>query len=303
MKNESIYSSVADIVRTGRKLKGFTQQELASVLRITQGYLSKIESGLLDPNFSLILNYCQVTGVQLDSFNHGFITRGSSNVAGKGFADDIPPHKRAFRPSSREHISTQGVKVRFLIPIIRFAVMRLGRKKVEQICKSIKVDPDILLCHDLEVNMSFMYALAQLIQNELGQTLNMRELFSFSRKEMRLHCRSVLGEEFHPGVRSLDCISKFVAQQENFCTGVQFRILEKTPHHVDVQLYLDFPTPEKKEFEKSRDLQLFFENYTKSFFEFIGTSEDGIESQYKVDNLSNAGDGHYLFRVSLVPLN
>lgn len=300
MKNEPLYSTVADIVRSGRKLKGYTQQELASILRITQGYLSKIESGLLDPNFSLILNYCQVTGINIDSFNHGFISRPNGRT-------EAPPQgaqtKRAFRPSSKEHITDQGLKVRFLIPIIRFAVARLGRRKLEQICKSLKVDPDILLCHDLEVNMAFVFALASLVQREMGVSPSMEELFAFSRTEMRQHCRSILGDEFQPGTHSLDCVRKFVSLQGSFFSGIRFQIVEEQPNSMEIALTFVLPETERREFEKSEELRNFFERYTTGFFEFMGSEDDQDESHYIVEKVSGFSEGMYRFRITLRDLN
>jgi len=48
------------IIITSRESRGYSQEEMADLLRITQGYLSKIENGFIDPDNSMISKIAQI---------------------------------------------------------------------------------------------------------------------------------------------------------------------------------------------------------------------------------------------------
>ena len=54
---------MTSLIREERKARGFTQDEFARRLKITQGQLSKIEADELSPNVLVWLEFCALTGL------------------------------------------------------------------------------------------------------------------------------------------------------------------------------------------------------------------------------------------------
>ena len=64
---------LAKITRAGRKLAGLTQLELAKGLDVTQGYISKLEKGLLIPSATHWFRFCETMSIPAYSGQTGFI--------------------------------------------------------------------------------------------------------------------------------------------------------------------------------------------------------------------------------------
>lgn len=62
--HSAITERMADILRTERKRRGLTQMDLARKLRVTQGYLSKLEQAQLQPRVITWLQFCRDFGVE-----------------------------------------------------------------------------------------------------------------------------------------------------------------------------------------------------------------------------------------------
>ena len=57
-KNDTIdNASIGSFIRSARKMKGFTQEELAQALRIDSKYLSQVERGVSLPSYPLMVAF------------------------------------------------------------------------------------------------------------------------------------------------------------------------------------------------------------------------------------------------------
>ena len=64
-KRDRIFLQVLKSMRTGGRV---TQKEMASKLRVTQSYLSKIERGERGINMLELMDYCEAAGISLTEF-------------------------------------------------------------------------------------------------------------------------------------------------------------------------------------------------------------------------------------------
>ena len=66
---------IGNKIRELRKGKNYTMQELADKIHVTQGYISQIERGMIDPSLSVVRKISEVLGVPIVSLfaedNHG----------------------------------------------------------------------------------------------------------------------------------------------------------------------------------------------------------------------------------------
>ena len=65
-KRDRIFLQVLKSMRTGGRV---TQKEMASKLRVTQSYLSKIERGERGINMLELMDYCEAAGISLTEFS------------------------------------------------------------------------------------------------------------------------------------------------------------------------------------------------------------------------------------------
>ena len=57
-----------DFIRTARLNKNLTQQEVATVARVEQAYLSKIERGEREPSLSLAIRLCDALDLDVNDY-------------------------------------------------------------------------------------------------------------------------------------------------------------------------------------------------------------------------------------------
>ena len=57
-----------DFIRTARLEKNLTQNEVATVAKVEQAYLSKVERGLRDPSLSIAIRICDALNLDINDF-------------------------------------------------------------------------------------------------------------------------------------------------------------------------------------------------------------------------------------------
>jgi transcriptional regulator with XRE-family HTH domain len=65
---ERLKEAVRRLLREVREEAGLSQEALASRLGLTQGYMSKLESGEIRPDFVRVWQVCRAVGVPLEDF-------------------------------------------------------------------------------------------------------------------------------------------------------------------------------------------------------------------------------------------
>jgi transcriptional regulator with XRE-family HTH domain len=76
--------NLGHVIKNVRKARGYTQDEFASVCRITQTYLSQIENNLKDPSLSVLKTIAEKLSVPLPILFFQSITE-----------EDVQPEKKA----------------------------------------------------------------------------------------------------------------------------------------------------------------------------------------------------------------
>lgn len=57
-----------DFIRAARLSKKLTQEEVATVAKIEQAYLSKVERGLREPSLSIALRLCDALALDINDY-------------------------------------------------------------------------------------------------------------------------------------------------------------------------------------------------------------------------------------------
>ena len=57
-----------DFIRNARLAKNLTQNEVATIAKVEQAYLSKVERGLREPSLSIALRICDALALDINDF-------------------------------------------------------------------------------------------------------------------------------------------------------------------------------------------------------------------------------------------
>ena len=62
-----------DAIRNARRSKGYTQEQLAKLMGVSQGAITQWETGVTHPSFALIPKLAGVLGISIDELVRGAI--------------------------------------------------------------------------------------------------------------------------------------------------------------------------------------------------------------------------------------
>lgn len=68
IENSECLSDFGNFIKNGREKKGLYQREVAKQLGISQNYLSNIETGSKNLDFTLAINICHVLDLNMNDF-------------------------------------------------------------------------------------------------------------------------------------------------------------------------------------------------------------------------------------------
>ncbi len=60
MRNENLSKTVGKRLKEARNIAGYTQNEVASIMRMTQQQYSRFENGVFELNYEQILSLCKL---------------------------------------------------------------------------------------------------------------------------------------------------------------------------------------------------------------------------------------------------
>ncbi len=134
---------VAAIIRAARKQLGLTQAQMAARLGSSQSNISKYERGLLVPGILDCIEISKAAGIELESFNHGFISTGSEVGAG-GFS--LPERYRT---------SAEGTRVRASLGLLRAFEHFFSKEHLKVWLECNRIDEDYFVFHDHKLSFQF----------------------------------------------------------------------------------------------------------------------------------------------------
>lgn len=142
------------LIRAARKRKGLTQSEVASILGSSQANVSKLENAMLIPSAVEWFEFCSATGISPEAIRTGYIDRSSETELRSGRTEggfQLPSH----------YAHERGSKVRAMVPLLGYYREKRGEKALEDFFERIKIDSDLFVDLDNQVNLNFCLDLAR----------------------------------------------------------------------------------------------------------------------------------------------
>ena len=144
----------AQIIRSARKQRGWTQIDTAKKIGISQSALSKMESGLLIPSVHQWFEFCSSAGIPADSHIQGYLDR----LELIRFQDKVI--QKDFKVADI-YRRDAGSSARSMAPLIQSLYAHLGEPKAHKFIKEMGVDPDYFVDLGNQINFRFFVDLFQ----------------------------------------------------------------------------------------------------------------------------------------------
>jgi transcriptional regulator with XRE-family HTH domain len=193
------------IIRYARKSLGMTQKDLSHKLSISQGALSKLESGLLIPSVHQWFEVCGQLGVPADSHIYGYVDR----LEPAQFNAQVVETPFQLKPQYRTLAASTS---RSIYPILKWVEKKLGYDKTEELIKSMGVDPDYFTDLSLPISFRFISDLVEILIQEghlpksqltnlaqaVTQPTNHGQLYAFYQQSSQLEglMKAILSKSF-----------------------------------------------------------------------------------------------------------
>ncbi len=146
-KTQDPQAKQSAVIHCARKIRGFSQMEMAKALGVSQPHMSRLETGLAELSVSELFRFCEITHIDVFCFRSGRIDflnpAGLENSAREnGFVLD------------KSYQKDRASKVRSILPLLAI----LKQKKPKQfsgLLKSLSFDPDFFVSMDNTVSARF----------------------------------------------------------------------------------------------------------------------------------------------------
>lgn len=142
------------IMKSARKFKGITQQELARALKCSQSALSKMENGVLIPSAPQWFDFCKITEIPVESLAWGFIDR-------RTVATVVSDRKANGHNLPSRYSQNRGIKIKHVVPFMDYLFEVSGEECVTKFLKKHKMTPEYFVDLDNQVSANFVYDLFQ----------------------------------------------------------------------------------------------------------------------------------------------
>jgi hypothetical protein len=147
------------IIRASRKARGWTQAHAAQIIGVSQSALSKIEAGTLIPSVHQWFEFCQHAGIPADSHILGHLDRLEPVTFQERVSTQDFKIKEIYRVNT-------GSSARSLAPLLKWSEQKLGTEKLNQLLKSMGVDPDYFIDFSHPISLRFFTDFIQALKTE-----------------------------------------------------------------------------------------------------------------------------------------
>lgn len=152
---------MASVVRAARKRAGMTQKEIARLLGLSQGKISKIETGLLSMEAFQWIEFCEALRIPPNSILKGFI-----DIPGSILVSNIDKIGKYRIP--KRYSQYAGSTARVARPFMDFFSTLTSPARLHEFLRYRDIDPDYFVQLDNPINMRFtMDLLRELSQQSL----------------------------------------------------------------------------------------------------------------------------------------
>jgi transcriptional regulator with XRE-family HTH domain len=255
-----VAQKIATLMRAARKRQGLTQITVSQRLGISQSALSKVESALLIPSAPQWFEFCEMTGIAADSLTTGLIE--SHRPATLQQSDLDVGYKL-----NNKYRDNRGSKVRATLPFVAYFRSIYGDQGFDDWMKYIKVDSDMFVDLDTQVNLNFCLDIArELTQRGLLKAKDFPKLVK-TVSQPQTH-GSV--HRFYDGNNSLNLLTVLIQNSKQYECNFQYKIEDHKKDQIEISV-----TPEKhlKSFAYKDDPVLgdFLCKYKQHYFERFAT--------------------------------
>lgn len=177
MANSKLWM-IARIFRGGRKFLGSSQKKMAQDLHISQGALSKIEQGELQPSFEVLLRLVKLLNSDFSAFNSGIIESPlkAQILERAEYGNFKVPDKYA---------KNAMTKARAFSPFIHILDAKKGSVWMDSFFKSCKIDPDLFVFGEFQFSptlrlelIKYMQDAGVLSQQSINSSINFSSIVS-----------------------------------------------------------------------------------------------------------------------------
>jgi transcriptional regulator with XRE-family HTH domain len=173
MNVETSLGNLSAVIRYGRKRAGLSQVDFAKAIGITQGTISKIESGQLSVDARTWFDICDLVKIPYESLRTGTI-----DLAGSDIVRDVSRVGK-FRVPER-YGKYAGSTVRTTLPFLRFFAKHAGRTVTEDYIRHRKLEPDYFVQLNNPLNVRFIGDLIEMMgERRILTAHNLPELASY----------------------------------------------------------------------------------------------------------------------------
>lgn len=140
--------SIPNRIRAIRYFSGLNQTELSRLLECSQGTVSKLENGELEPTAFHLVRMREVFGISIDAIVDGLIPYRA--IAERFANSQLLPSRYA---------RGAGTKMKFLYPLFRTFEIRHGKEKLLIDLQKLNVKPSVIAEPELLVNATLFHDL------------------------------------------------------------------------------------------------------------------------------------------------
>lgn len=244
-------------MRTARKLSGLSQVETCKILGISQGYLSKVESGQNEPDVSVWFALCSLANIPADTWITGYIDQ---------------PTPALLRSSGLEHgfkvpaaySQNRGSKVRSLIPFIRHAANTLGEAKLLGFLKTKGIDSDFFNIYDSQIGFEFCSDLVKLItENHVLKASDFQDMGNLIKTPV---AHGVLHKQYDKKSSTADLLRARIKNSKYYGCDFDYEIEEESSKFIDVSVKPGDHLTETS-YTTSPEVRAFFDRYDRESME------------------------------------
>ncbi len=218
---------IGQLLRAARKTSGLSQIEVVSELRITQGYLSKIERGLLDPSAILVIDFAQLLNIDLNSFRKGYIDRGTSIKL-----MDLKKIGGFKIPS--KYGKSASVRIPFANGLLALFCEKYGKKKLHDYLNSCKIDPDYFLVFDNQINYNFILDLLDTFLTD--HTLMTHNYSSAYRHFRRPEFHGALADSYSKQLTPTELLVSFIQNQDKYALDFTYSLQDRKNGELEIKV-------------------------------------------------------------------
>ncbi len=213
------------IYRCTRKISNMSQKNFSDMLSIPTAQLKEIESDLTTPSASMIFQFCDATGISVESFKKGYIDRpfakNHNDSTGNGF--DIP----------EKYLQHNYSSIRYLNPFIKYMEL-FGTQELSEYHKSKEIDPDYFVSWDNRLNLNYTVEMLQEMLETNPESDGITEFIAGQSCSPETHGH--LADTYMSCQSPTDIIDSYINNIDSYDRNFSYQIENKTNSTIDFSI-------------------------------------------------------------------